>query len=147
MTHINNGGSGAGVLGPGFWGTRRLARLADGYSKPPAPERPVVYVCINYRTCPRFIFYWRNVAPLYYGQRKKRNNSTKQTEDKSIRRFKRKRNANGIFFWAKQRNKKNTRTWTSLWFYEKHECLSIFFYQMTTTGTLKHRVEILLEAN
>ena len=33
------------VLGPGFWGTRRLAKLAVGYSKPPAPERPVVPVC------------------------------------------------------------------------------------------------------
>ena len=34
-----------GVLGPGFWGTRRLANLAGGYSKSPAPERPVVPVC------------------------------------------------------------------------------------------------------
>ena len=34
-----------GVLGPGFWGTRRLAKLAVGYSKTPAPERPVVPVC------------------------------------------------------------------------------------------------------
>ena len=34
-----------GVLGPGFWGTRRLAKLAVGYSKPPAPERPIIPVC------------------------------------------------------------------------------------------------------
>ena len=34
-----------GVLGPGFWGTRRLAKLAVGYSKHPAPERPIIPVC------------------------------------------------------------------------------------------------------
>ena len=33
------------VLGPGFWDTRRLARLAGGYSKPPVAERLIVYVC------------------------------------------------------------------------------------------------------
>ena len=41
-----------GVLGPGFWGTRRLAMLAVGYSKPPAPERPVVPVCKVNRIAP-----------------------------------------------------------------------------------------------
>ena len=31
----------------GFWGTRRLAKLAVGYSKPPAPERPIIHVCVR----------------------------------------------------------------------------------------------------
>ena len=44
---MDNGGSGAG-----FWGTRRLAKLAVGYSKPPAPERPVVPVCKINRLAP-----------------------------------------------------------------------------------------------
>ena len=46
------------------------------------------------------------VAPLYYGQRKKRTDRTKRTEDKSIRRCKRKRGADDTFLCAKKRNKK-----------------------------------------
>ena len=55
-THMDNEGSGAGVLGPGFWGTRRLAKLAVGYTKPPAPERLIVHVCKINSLVPELFF-------------------------------------------------------------------------------------------
>ena len=51
MTHIDNGGSGAGVLGyPTAPKTRRRVL------KPPAPERPVVYVCVRLTGLPQNYF-------------------------------------------------------------------------------------------
>ena len=40
-----------GVLGPGFWDTRRLAKLIHTYIHihTLVPERPIIPVCINYR--------------------------------------------------------------------------------------------------
>ena len=43
------------VLGPGFWGTRRLATLANEYSTP-ATERLIVHVCIKYKIRPQNYF-------------------------------------------------------------------------------------------
>ena len=40
------------VLGPGFWGTRRLAKLAVGYTRSPAPERLIIHVCNKQKIVP-----------------------------------------------------------------------------------------------
>ena len=44
-THRDNGGSGTGVLGPGFLGTRWRGFASRRVLKSPVPERPVVPVC------------------------------------------------------------------------------------------------------
>ena len=46
------------------------------------------------------------MALLYNGKRKKRTDRSKRTEDKTLKRPQRKRDADDIFLYAKQRNKK-----------------------------------------
>ena len=140
----------------GFWdlgaGTPAGSQNSPAGNQSPGPRTPRCLCVYDCRTCLRFIFYWRNVALLYYGPRKKRTTDkpAKPTKYKISKRPKRKRNANGIFFCAKQRNKKKYSYLNKpliLWKTWIHNSLSTFFCQTTTTDTLKHRVEMLLEAN
>ena len=81
------------VLGPGFWGTRRLAKLAAGYSNP-WPQNASLSLCVSStKSGPRIFFYWRNAALIYYGPWKKKINRTKPKKAETNRRFKTKRNA------------------------------------------------------
>ena len=148
------GGGSVANFFEGVFIARRLAMLRRRSIKNPlkkfATERPPIYVCkaeTSYWFCDIELFLIEEMR-RYFIMGRGRKGLTEQSE--------RKKKASGAFI--------ETFTYLSvpnreikkysylnkpliLWKTWIHNSLSIFFCQTTTTGTLKHRVEMLLEAN
>ena len=145
-THIDNEGSGA----RGSGAPAGSQSSPSGTQGPRAPERLIVYVCNKYKIRPQNIFLFEEKLRFYIMGR-----GRKGLIDQSERRTKPSRgnSERGMpmtFFFTPNRVIKKYSYLNKpliLWKTWIHNSLSIFFCQTTTTGTLKHRVEMLLEAN